>query len=204
MTKKNQIYLPAFIMYIIAALGTVIYNWTNDYWLVAVVSLIVTGFTLFTVFTNKEETMNSTMFDWISVCALAAFQVVLTICVSILHMPFVGFLRYFNYGVQIAGYILIGYAAVRFVLEYTSAIEKVRNYFKNRKANKSQKIENSNEEVANKVEEAISSEKVNEETTDTSDVEVIGTSQEEKEPEIIGIELKEEKEEPTPYMEEEL
>jgi hypothetical protein len=204
MEKKNQIYLAAFIMYLVVAFAGYVNQLTNNYWIVLVLSLLITAFTMSCTIGKDNKVLKETKFDWISVCAFAVVEIALTACISIAKVRFIGVFKYFNYTVQILGFLFALFAIIRFVVSYTKIDEKVKEKIANRK-NKTQVMEeNTNQEVASKVEETIAQEETTQEVDDVVTTDVDTVESEQAESEIIGIELKEQKEEETPYMEEEL
>lgn len=202
MEKKNQIYLSAFIMYLIAGFAGYI-SQILGYWVVLVLSLLCAAFTMSCVFSEEKSLFKTTMFEWISVCAFAGLELILTVCISIINIPLNSALGYINLIVQTLGLLFVLYSGIKFVISYTHIDELIKEKWSNRKSSKEVIVQEESNEFAEKVEETIASETVTEDTNlDTSDVEIVG--QTEAEPEVIGIECKKEKEVETPYMEEEL
>ena len=212
MERKNQVYLSAFIMYVIAGFAGAIYALTKNYWMILLLAALVAGFTAVSVANKDTATLKETKFSWISVAALLAVETIYAILVEAARLPFKGFFLYFYYLGQIAGFVLMGYAIVRLVLEKTSVVETTKELW-NRKHDKAEKLEVKTEtenNVGSQIEDAIAEETANQDAANSEDVEIVESTEEtikenSQEPEIIGIELQEASNEVvTPYMEEEL
>ena len=211
MENKSQVYLLSFIMYLIVGLAGYINQITN-YWIVLLLSFLVCAYTLGLVFLNNKELKETTKVEWISVSSFFVLEMILTVYSAVVKVPYVGFFKYFNYGVQILGLIFAIYSIVRYVLLHTSYVELIKEKIASKKESKEIKqnvmLDEVKNEIASEVQEVISEE---EEKEDNTDVEVVETEnieeekiEEEVENEVIGIEYKQEKEIPTPYMEEEI
>ena len=211
MENKSQVYLLSFIMYLIVGLAGYINQITN-YWIVLLLSFLVCAYTLGLVFLNNKELKETTKVEWISVSSFFVLEMILTVYSAVVKVPYVGFFKYFNYGVQILGLIFAIYSIVRYVLLHTSYVELIKEKIASKKASKEIKqdvmLDEVKNEIASEVQEVIAEE---EEKEDNTDVEVVETEnieeekiEEEVENEVIGIEYKQEKEIPTPYMEEEI
>ena len=199
MEKKTQIYLLAFIMSAIAGFAGYINQFSN-YWVVFVLSVLVAGYTLSSVLTDKEL-FDETKKDWISISIFFGLEVILTILIGIVKLPYVGFFRYFNYAVQLLGIGFMIYSIVRFVLSFVDFKELIKvkeKIVKETKKSVKQEVVLKEGKVTSKVEEIIETEEVVEEKEIESFEEV------NSQPEVIEIEYKKEKEIETPYMEEEL
>ncbi len=205
MEKKYQIYLAAFLMYVVAGFAGFIYLASN-YWVVAIITGLAALFMVACLLGIDAETKNSTRIQWISTFAFVVAQLALTICIEIIKLPFVGVFKYINYGVQILGVLFIMYLVVYLTINYTRIDKTIVELIKNRKAEKTEILESTEtNEVATQVEEVINQEEpVSEEEFSMEDIEIVGEPEEQEEPEVLGIEFKEEDEIATPYMEEEL
>ena len=74
MSKKNQVYLSAFLMYLVVGLTGYI-NAIGSYWSVLIISLLLAGYTLVNVFNKEENLVKETKFEWISVCVFFWYTV---------------------------------------------------------------------------------------------------------------------------------
>ena len=209
MEKKYQVYLASFLMYVISGFAGYIYQ-ASSYWTVALLVVLATLFMVASFLGLDEESKNSTKVQWISACSFAFIELVLTVCIEIIKLPFVGIFKYVNYGVQIAGILFIMYLVIYLVFTYTNiknTFGEVAEIVKKTKSKKekAEVLESKQEsEVAVQVEETIKEETpVNEEEFSMEDIEIVGQAKE-TETEVLGIEFKEEEEIETPYMEEEL
>ena len=206
MAKKNQIYLSAFIMYLVAGFAGYLTN-ISSYWMVLMVSALLCAYTLLNVFSKEDNLREETMVEWISVCGFLGLEAIITLCVCVFNVRYVGFFKYFNYGVQILGLLFVGYSLVKYVLTHTETYGYVKNKFS--KAKKEEEVivtkEEPVNEVALEVQEVIAKEEVKEDINldiDTSDIEIVGeTAQEDNS--VKSLELKTAEIE-TPYMEEEI
>lgn len=203
MEKKNQIYLSAFIMYLIVGFAGYI-NQATNYWVVLLASILVAAFTFTCTLGIDKEDIKKTRIEWISVYAFTALELLLTIFIAIAKVPSIGFFKYFNYTIQVLGSLFAIYAVIRFVISYTHIDSFIKEKFSKKNTIKEETvIDQPVEEFATKVEETIAEETtIHDAQVDTSDVEIVGESK--KEQEVIGIEYKTQKEVNTPYMEEEL
>lgn len=199
MEKKSQIYLSAFLMYIIVGFAGYINQFSN-YWVVFILATLVAGYAFSCIFTDREL-LQGTKIDWISLSVFYGLELILTVLIGILKLPYVGFFKYFNYTVQVLGILFVIYYIIRFVISFTKIDSIIKEKFANRRNNKHELVVKE-ETIASQVEQTIESEVKEANNFDENDVEVVG--QEVKEPEVIGIEYKKEKEPETPYMEEEL
>lgn len=201
MSNKNKVYLAGLAMYLLASLSGFL---ISNYWIVLVIAVVISMFTIKVVFdkNNVEENLNSSLrFDWISIVSFLGLILILTVCLSVFELMLVGIVGYLNLFIQIAGYICIGYSAIRYTIENTTIVDVIKAKFNSNQTTVVSEDEVINKEVATKVEEAIKEEIV---VTETHEVEVVEETPV-VEPEIKGIELKvEEKEIATPYMEEEI
>lgn len=206
MERKSQMYLSAVIMYAIAGFAGYIYSVSN-YWFVFVLSLLVALLTASSVIFDGSELRSETKFDWISVATFFVLETALTICVEVVKLPLVGIVGNLNLFVQGTGLVFLMVSVIRFTLMYTKIHVSIKNGIANRKATTKMNVvtENvTNEEIAIKVEETITSEEVKEELVEAQEEVYDFSENEVSEPEVIGIELKEEAEIVTPYMEEEM
>ena len=203
MGKRNQVCLAAIIMYAIAGFAGYISQISN-YWMVLILSFLAVVLVLSSVLFDPREVRNSTRIEWISTLAFFAMEVILTFCIEVFKLPYVGFFGYFNLIVQSLGLLFVIYGIVSSVVSYTGIHKTIKEYIENRKSARINVTTTvANEEIAAKVEEAIT-EETNNELVEAQEEVYDFTSEEEKEPEVIGIELKEEPEIVTPYMEEEM
>ena len=204
MENKNQIYLLSFIMYLVVGVAGYINQFTN-YWVVLVLSVLITAYTLSLVFFNNKEVKESTKVEWMSVSAFCFIELILTIYTVVVKLPYVGVFKYVNYIVQVIGLGFAMYSIVRYVLTHTKYVDMIKEKVESKKVVKeaTQTITETptNSEVATEVEETIAEET----SLQDSDVEIVEeTVNEETESEVIGIEYKKEEEIKTPYMEEEI
>ena len=203
MEKRSEVCLSAIIMYVIVGFAGYI-NQVSNYWIVLALSFLSVIMVLSSVLFDPKEVREGTKVEWISVLAFFVMEAILTFCIEVLKLPYVGFFGFFNLVVQSTGLLFIIYVTVRYVLSYTRINKTIRETIKNRKASKMNAATTVvNEEVAAKVEEAIAEETA-EELVETQEEVYDFTAETENETEVIGIELKEEPEISTPYMEEEM
>ena len=198
MSGKNQVYLAGLAMYLVASLAG---SFIDKYWMILIASVLIVMFTVSKVFNeNDTENLKDTVkFDWISIFAFAAVELILTFCISLLSLPLTGFVGYLNFITQLVGYFFIGYSIIRYTLANTEVVSFVKSKLNSKKEETIVSEEVVNEEVATKVEEVINEETPVEVFEDVTPVE------ETIEPQIMTIECKkEEKEIVTPYMEEEI
>lgn len=207
MEKKNQIYLSAFIVYLLVGFAGYI-NQFVSYWLLFALMALITVYTLLSAFLDDKEIRGSSKVEWLSVCVLLGLELVLTIGLYTSFSTSVVF-KYLNYITQVLGLGLVGYSIVRYVISHITLHEIVKDKWSARKTknNSSQLMEETHkEEVANKVEETITQETALQETETPESVitnEVVSdTENTDLEPGIIEIECKQEI--TTPYMEEEI
>lgn len=199
MENKKQVYLSSSIMYILVGFAGYIHQ-IGNYWVVLILCLLATASTLTSAFLNETSIVKDTILDWASVCAFFVLEAILTVCIEIIGIPFEGFFELLNYGVQMLGIGFIMYSIIRFTLMNTHFIKKEVIYEKEEVA-AIEPINTEKEEISTMVEEAIEQETVLEEEKVDEEVEIVGQTK--KEPEIIGLEYKNQEVE-TPYMEEEL
>lgn len=202
MEKKYQIYLASFLMYVIAGFAGYVYQ-ASSYWIVALLTILATLFMVSCFLGLDQETKQNTKIQWISAFAFAGVELGLTVCVELVKLPFTSVFKYVNYAIQILGFLFVIYLVAYIVISYTHINEKIIERIKNKKTVKTEVLESEQSDVAVQVEETIKEETpVNEEENPMEDVEVVGETKDE-EPEVLGIEFKEEDEIETPYMEEE-
>lgn len=202
MSKKNQIYLVSFIMYLVVGLSGYIAKLSN-FWMVLIINVLLCAYTLLNVFSKEENVFKKTMVEWISVCAFTLLETIVVVGAEVFNFSFVGAFRYFNYVVQILGLLFAMYAIVKFVINNTDYYQLIKSKFSKKEVKHEIVVANENNEVATKVEEVIEEEVVVEEKEDTlDDIDIIG--EDNTETEVIGIELKKEETIETPYMEEEI
>ena len=175
MTKKNQIYLSAFIMYLMVGLSAYLVKVTN-YWTVFIISVLLCLYTLINTFSKEENLANETKVEWISVSAFVVLEAVLAI--SVTYFPSAGFVRSLDYTIQLLGLLFVGYSMVRYVLANTETYSYVKSKFtKSTKEEVAIENEEPVNEVAIEVQETIAQEEVKEEfdmNIDVDDVEVVG------------------------------
>ena len=205
MTKRNQIYLSAFLMYLVVGLAGYLTD-ISSYWMVLLVSALLCAYTLLNVFDKDEELVKDTMVEWTSVCGFLGLEAIIAICVCVFNVKYSGFFKFFNYGSQILGLLFAGYSIIKYVLLNTETYGYVKGKFKKEVKEEvileTKEVEN---EVALEVQKTIAQEEVKEEFNmdiDVSDVEVVGEESKEEE-NVKTIELMKE-EIVTPYMEEEI
>lgn len=199
MSNKNQIYLAGLAMYIVAGVA----GYAIDaYWIILLLSVLIAGFTYVKLFgaNGDEEVRETTKFDWASIFAFCAVELVLTICISLFKADLTGFVGYLNLFAQMAAYVCIGYVVIRYTLANTSFHKMLIKKFKKEAETVE---ETTTEEVVEEISSAIEETKAEPVVEEYNEVEVVGSIQE---PEIKSIELKveETKEIDTPYMEEEI
>lgn len=210
MENKSQVYLLSFIMYLIVGFAGYINQFTN-YWVVLLLSVLVCLYTLSLVFLNNKDVKETTKVEWVSVSVFFVLEMILTVYTAIVKLPYVGFFKYFNYGVQILGLGFAMYSIIRYVLSHTSYVAVIKEKLESKKSIKETEqvleIDETKEEFANEIQEVIEEqekeENANVEVVETNDS-VVEEDTKEPENEVIGIEFKQEKEIPTPYMEEEV
>lgn len=194
MEKKTQIYLSGFAMSAVVGFAGYI-NQFSSYWVVFILSILIAGYALSSIFTDKEL-FNETKFNWISICAFLGLEVLLTVLIGIAKLPYVGFFKYFNYGVQLLGIAFMIYYVAIFIISFANLKELLKE-----KLSKKEEVKHDvvvkEETTSNNVEEVIQSEENVE-----NDVEVFEETI--SEPQVMEIGYKKEKEIDTPYMEEEL
>ena len=204
MEKRNQVCLSAAIMYAVAGFAGYI-NEISNYWIVLVLSFLAVLLVLSSVLFDPQEVRDTTKIEWISAVAFFAVEIILTMCIEVLKLPYVGFFGFFNLTIQSLGLVFIIYAIVKSVISYTGIHNTIKEFLINRKTTKVKTTTTTvvNEEIATKVEEAIA-EETTQELVEEQETVYDFTEESEKEPEVIGIELREETEIATPYMEEEM
>ena len=199
MSNKNKIYISGALMYLVASCAGLV---INHYWLVLIASMLISIYVSNIVFDKNgdREIYNTMKFDWISIFAFAGVELVLTFAISLLSLPLVGLVGYLNLTAQICGYLFIGYAAVRFALDYTEVYSFVKKLLTKRNNNNVVVTPEVKQEIT-KVEEVIEQETQKEAFETVEDVEEVIT-----EPEVVAIEYKKEEKQVinTPYMEEEI
>jgi len=206
MSKKNQVYLSAFLMYLVAGLAGYINDFAS-YWMVLLISGLITVYTMLNAFSKEENVSSETKVDWISVCAFFGLEVIITLCVCVWGVSYVGFFKYFNYAVQILGLLFAIYAIIKYVIANTSYYETIKNKISTSKQDKHEIVvmeETKNSQVVEKVEEVIAQETHKEELHEELDDIDIVEQNSNNESEVIEIECKKEEEVVTPYMEEEI
>lgn len=204
MKEKNQVCLSAVMMFAVAGFAGYISQISN-YWFVFIFSVLITLLTLSSVLFDGKELRTATRFEWISICAFFGLETILTFCISVLKLPYSKWLVTFSLFVQAAGLLLLMFSIIRYVLAYTKIHVSIKEMINNRKSMKmTVDSSNSQQEVASQVEETIASEEVKEELVESQQEVYEFVDEVSKEPEVIGIELKEEPEIATPYMEEEM
>ena len=205
MAKKNQIYLSAFLMYLVVGLAGYLTD-ISSYWMVLIVSALLCAYTLLNVFDKDEDLKKETIVEWTSVCGFLGLEAIITLCVCVFNVRYSGFFKFFNYGTQILGLLFVGYSLVKYVLLNTETYGYVKSKFKKEaKQDVVVEAQESENEVAIEVQETIAKEEVKEEFNmdiDVSDVEIVGEKPNEEES-VKTIELMKEEIE-TPYMEEEM
>ena len=149
---------------------------------------------------GDKEIYNTMKFDWISIFAFAGVELVLTFAISLLSLPLAGFVGYLNLTAQICGYLFLGYAAVRFALDYTEVYNFVKKFLTKKKENNVVVTPEVKQETT-KIEEVIQEETQKEVLETVEEIEEVIA-----EPEVVAIEYKKEEKQiiATPYMEEEI
>jgi glucan phosphoethanolaminetransferase (alkaline phosphatase superfamily) len=203
MEKRKEVCLLSVVMYAIVGFAGYI-NQASNYWFVFVLSLLAMALTLSNVFFEEKEVREATRFEWISVISFFVLEAILTVCISILKMPHIGFLAQFNLGVQTLGMIFTMIAIIKYVLLTTRFHVAIKEGIKTRKNHKVTMNIEETSEIASKVEETIAQEEVKEELEPVQEAVYEFTNEEEQEVEVVGIGLKEEPVIATPYMEEEI
>ncbi len=202
MEKRSEICLSAIIMYAVVGFAGYI-NQVSNYWIVLALSFLSVLLVLSSVLFDPKEVRDSTRVEWISVLSFFALELILTLCIEVFNVPYAGLFGFFNLAVQSLGLLFIIYVTVRYVVAYTGIHKTIKETINSRKVSKMDTAPVANEELAAKVEEAIA-EETSEELVETQEEVYDFTAETENETEVIGIELKEEPEIATPYMEEEM
>lgn len=192
MERKSQIYVATLLMCLLAGFAGYI-NQISNYWLVLFLSLLLAGFTVSCMLGEKKENLKESRFYWLTTFVFTGFEVILTICISLIQIKVTGVFKYINYFIQAAGLLLSIYLIVVYVLKVTNLTTLIKERIETKK--EETKVEIEKESVK---EETVVNEEKND---DLDDIEIVGENK--KEAEVIGIECKKE-EIKTPYMEEEI
>lgn len=207
MERKSQIYLTTIIMYAISGFSGYIHKTTN-YWFVFILSVLVALLTLSNIVFEEKEFKRSVRVELVGVCSFLAIQTLLTVAIEMVKLPYFGWFLTVVYLVQLLGLLLTIAAIVKYTLYSTKIHVTIKEAINSRKTKgaKIQTVEVTHQDtIAKQVEEVIQEETVIE-TLESSQQETVYdfAEDEEKEPEVIGIEFKEESIMETPYMEEEM